>query len=120
MFGFELSPVEMATIDEPAGIVGAAVGAYALVTLPTTPVLVTLNPQIEPTPESIVEEFEYSHPLLDSAAVTAQGGIAHALGNFGFCMLAGPVLLRMLRRIQRRSELSWPETAKAPEKPLPA
>jgi hypothetical protein len=36
--------------------------------------------------------------------------IAHALGNFGFCMLAGPILLRMLRRTQRRSELTWPES----------
>ena len=36
--------------------------------------------------------------------------IAHALGNFAFCMLAGPILLRMLRRTQRRSELSWPES----------
>jgi energy-coupling factor transport system substrate-specific component len=50
-----------------------------------------------------------------------QGGslpfdIAHALGNFAFCMLAGPVLLRMLRRLQRRTDLTWPETS-APREP---
>jgi len=39
--------------------------------------------------------------------------VAHAIGNFAFCMLAGLVLLRMLRRLQRRSDLTWPEAPAA-------
>jgi energy-coupling factor transport system substrate-specific component len=46
--------------------------------------------------------------------------VAHALGNFAFCMLAGPVLLKMLRRLQRRSDLSWPKSANVAEKPVHA
>jgi energy-coupling factor transport system substrate-specific component len=46
--------------------------------------------------------------------------VAHALGNFAFCMLSGPVLIRMLRRTQRRGELQWPERPKSAEKPLAA
>lgn len=34
--------------------------------------------------------------------------LAHALGNFAFCMIAGMPLVRMLRRVRRRSELEWP------------
>jgi uncharacterized protein len=47
----------------------------------TTPVIVTLNPPIEPDPAHVLQEFEYSHPLLDSAAVMAQGGIAQLQGQ---------------------------------------
>jgi len=47
----------------------------------TTPVIVTLNPPIEPDPARVLQEFEYSHPLLDSAAVMAQGGIAQLQGQ---------------------------------------
>jgi energy-coupling factor transport system substrate-specific component len=39
--------------------------------------------------------------------------IAHALANFAFCMIAGPALVRMLKRLKRRSELYWP-TGRAP------
>ncbi len=46
-----------------------------------TPVLVTLNPQLEPTPESIIEEFEYSHPIAKSNAVTAQQNFVHLQGK---------------------------------------
>jgi energy-coupling factor transport system substrate-specific component len=54
-----------------------------------------------------------------------QGGsipfdIAHAVGNFAFCMLAGLILVRMLRRIQRRSDLTWPKRAETAEDTLPA
>ncbi len=34
--------------------------------------------------------------------------IAHALANFTFCMIAGPALVRTLRRLRRRSEVEWP------------
>ena len=37
-----------------------------------TPVIVTLNPPFEPDPVLTLRQFEYSHPLLDSAAVDAQ------------------------------------------------
>ena len=47
----------------------------------TTPVIVTLNPPIEPDPARVLQEFEYSHPLLDSAALNAQGGIAQLQGG---------------------------------------
>lgn len=44
--------------------------------------------------------------------------IAHAIGNFAFYMLAGPLLIRMLARLRRRGELVWPlpavEIARAP------
>jgi predicted NAD/FAD-binding protein len=47
----------------------------------TTPVIVTLNPPFEPHPAHLLQEFEYSHPLLDRAAVTAGGGIAQLQGQ---------------------------------------
>jgi energy-coupling factor transport system substrate-specific component len=34
--------------------------------------------------------------------------VAHAVGNFGFFMLAGPLLIRMLERLRRRETLVWP------------
>jgi predicted NAD/FAD-binding protein len=36
------------------------------------PVIVTLNPPFEPDPATVLQEFEYSHPLLDRHALTAQ------------------------------------------------
>ena len=47
----------------------------------TTPVIVTLNPPFEPDPARVLQEFEYSHPLLDSAAVAAASGIAQLSGE---------------------------------------
>jgi predicted NAD/FAD-binding protein len=47
----------------------------------TTPVIVTLNPPFDPDPARVLQEFEYSHPLLDSAAVAAAGGIAQLSGE---------------------------------------
>ena len=46
-----------------------------------TPVIVTLNPPFEPDPARVLQEFEYSHPLLDSAAVAAAAGIAQLSGQ---------------------------------------
>jgi predicted NAD/FAD-binding protein len=48
-----------------------------------TPVLVTLNPPFEPRPDSLIAEFEYSHPLVKGAAVTAQQRFAHLQGERG-------------------------------------
>lgn len=39
--------------------------------------------------------------------------IAHALANFTFCMIAGPALVRILKRLRRRSELVWPASLDA-------
>ena len=47
----------------------------------TTPVIVILNPPVEPDPARVLQEFEYSHPLLDRAALAAQGGIAQMQGQ---------------------------------------
>jgi hypothetical protein len=40
--------------------------------------------------------------------------IAHAVANFAFFMLAGPLLVRMLERLQRRATVVWPAPACAP------
>ena len=40
-----------------------------------TPVIVTLNPCVEPDAASIVGEYEYAHPLLDAAALAGQAEI---------------------------------------------
>jgi len=45
-----------------------------------TPVLVTLNPAFEPRREAVLAEFEYAHPLVKSAAVSAQRRFAHLQG----------------------------------------
>ena len=45
------------------------------------PVLVTLNPPFEPTPDSLIEEFEYAHPIVKSAAVAAQQRFAPLQGQ---------------------------------------
>lgn len=46
-----------------------------------TPVLVTLNPPFEPAADRVLAEFEYDHPLHDSAAVRAQSGFAAIQGQ---------------------------------------
>lgn len=41
--------------------------------LPTsTPVIVSLNPHIEPDPDKVIQSFDYAHPVFDRAAVNAQ------------------------------------------------
>jgi predicted NAD/FAD-binding protein len=46
-----------------------------------TPVLVTLNPPFAPAPDAVIAEFEYSHPIVKSAAVTAQQQFARQQGG---------------------------------------
>ncbi len=46
-----------------------------------TPVIVTLNPPFEPEPATVLQAFEYSHPLLDSHALAAQRSIGHLQGQ---------------------------------------
>ncbi len=45
------------------------------------PVIVTLNPPVEPRPEHLLGEFEYSHPLLDGDAIGAQPAFAGLQGH---------------------------------------
>ncbi len=44
------------------------------------PVLVTLNPPFDPAPGTLIEEFEYSHPLMDGHAIAAQDRFAGVQG----------------------------------------
>jgi len=46
-----------------------------------TPLLCTLNPPFEPRAETLIAEFEYSHPLVKGATVTAQQKLAHLQGQ---------------------------------------
>jgi uncharacterized protein len=46
-----------------------------------TPVIVTLNPPIEPASSRVLGEFAYDHPLLDAHAVAAQRGIRALQGD---------------------------------------
>lgn len=53
-----------------------------------TPVMVTLNPAREPEPAKVIAEFEYEHPIFDSAAIAAQRRLARVQGENGI-WLAG-------------------------------
>jgi predicted NAD/FAD-binding protein len=52
-----------------------------------SPVVVTLNPHIEPRPETVLQEFVYEHPILDRAAAKAQGHLPsiQGLDRVWFC-----------------------------------
>ena len=45
-----------------------------------TPVLLTLNPLREPTPESVLGRFSYDHPQFDLAALQAQSQLSAIQG----------------------------------------
>ena len=45
------------------------------------PVIVTLNPPFEPARESVLQAFEYEHPLLDGRAIAAQASFARLQGT---------------------------------------
>ncbi|HUN91028.1 MAG TPA: FAD-dependent oxidoreductase [Burkholderiaceae bacterium] len=53
-----------------------------------TPLLLSLNPIREPDPASVIDQFEYEHPLLDAAAVVAQRELPQVQG-MGGVWLAG-------------------------------
>jgi uncharacterized protein len=46
-----------------------------------TPVFITLNPPFEPQSDNVLAEFDYSHPVVKSAAVTAQMRFANIQGE---------------------------------------
>ncbi|MEO8346280.1 MAG: FAD-dependent oxidoreductase [Betaproteobacteria bacterium] len=71
-------------VDDPTGHRPVAVSYLInkLQPLPcTTPVIVTLNPPFPPKSTHVLQEFDYSHPLLDAAALAAQRGIAQLQGH---------------------------------------
>jgi predicted NAD/FAD-binding protein len=49
----------------------------------TTPLFVSLNPLAEPTPERVIAEFDYSHPIFDRAAIDAQKRLPTIQGRRG-------------------------------------
>jgi predicted NAD/FAD-binding protein len=51
------------------------------------PVVVTLNPPVEPAAGSVIAEFDYEHPVFDRGAIEAQGRVASIQGRRGlwFC-----------------------------------
>ncbi len=54
------------------------------------------------------------HTLASYLAVSATSfpyNLAHAVGNFGFALLIGPVFLRALRRYRRRFDMRWEQPA---------
>jgi uncharacterized protein len=46
-----------------------------------TPLFETLNPPFEPAKETVIAEFEYSHPLVNQAAIAAQEDIRKIQGE---------------------------------------
>ena len=72
------------SVDDAAGERPVAVSYWLneLQRLPfKTPLLCTLNPPFPPRGETLIAEFEYSHPLVKSAVVTAQQKFAHLQGR---------------------------------------
>jgi predicted NAD/FAD-binding protein len=47
----------------------------------TTPLMVSLNPVIEPQPERVIATFDYAHPIFDAPAVAAQQRLAQVQGR---------------------------------------
>jgi predicted NAD/FAD-binding protein len=46
-----------------------------------TPVLVSLNPFVEPDPAQVLAEFDYAHPVFDRAAIEAQRRLPQVQGR---------------------------------------
>ncbi len=46
-----------------------------------TPLFVTLNPLQPPAPATVIREIDYEHPVLDGAAITAQGALPGIQGR---------------------------------------
>jgi predicted NAD/FAD-binding protein len=52
-----------------------------------SPVIVTLNPHIEPDPAKVLGDYDYDHPLFDQAAIGAQAqlGAIQGVEHLWFC-----------------------------------
>jgi predicted NAD/FAD-binding protein len=46
-----------------------------------SPVIVTLNPHLEPDPAQVLGDYDYDHPLFDQAAIGAQAQLASIQGS---------------------------------------
>ncbi len=49
----------------------------------STPVVVTLNPRVEPVRDKVIAEFEYAHPVFDAKAIAAQKRLPEVSGMQG-------------------------------------
>jgi predicted NAD/FAD-binding protein len=66
--------------DEPA--VSVSYLLNRLQPLPfTTPLMLTLNPLVEPREDAVLAEFDYAHPVFDGAAIAAQRRLAELQGR---------------------------------------
>lgn len=88
------------------------------------PVIVSLNPVTEPAASSVIEEFDYAHPLFDAAAIRAQAGLASIQGNqqtwfagawtgYGFHEDGLKSGLAVAQAIDEQVGLQWPSRAAA-------
>jgi predicted NAD/FAD-binding protein len=46
-----------------------------------TPVIVSLNPMDEPHPSTVIDSFDYAHPVFDGAAIAAQRQLSRIQGK---------------------------------------
>ena len=53
----------------------------------SAPVIVSLNPHVEPDPATVIGDYDYDHPLFDRAAIAAQAQLAAIQGveRLWFC-----------------------------------
>ena len=61
-----------------------------------TPVFVSLNPLVEPDPQTVIAEFEYSHPIFDARMIEAQQRLPDALNT--------PLEAAIQARVQEQTE----------------
>lgn len=48
-----------------------------------TPVMVTLNPHVPPASGTVIDKFDYAHPIMDQATIRSQQQLAQIQGNGG-------------------------------------
>lgn len=48
-----------------------------------TPVIVTLNPHVPPASGTVIDKFDYAHPIMDQATIRSQQQLAQIQGNGG-------------------------------------
>jgi predicted NAD/FAD-binding protein len=46
-----------------------------------SPVFVSLNPLVEPAPETVIAEFDYAHPIFDARMIDAQRRVPDLQGR---------------------------------------
>lgn len=88
------------------------------------PLIVSLNPVTEPAATSVIEEFDYAHPLFDAAAIRAQTRLASLQGSqntwfagawtgYGFHEDGLKSGLAVADAISRQAGQQWPTRAAA-------